>query len=201
MFCSCKDLPVCLHSTWPLKAHRTRQLLWVDFLLHVILFITARGEDLCHSGLLQWCVPVLWLWIMQYSNSLEYNIWLWQHCRNMWHFISSTNSVQNPPTAMLFTAWGPHRDWSVVFMMKFIEKKKNMVGKVEPAPAPHLHTHTYLHLNLQFKTNVSVVVFTGSLYRDRRQQVEDSAKIIQNYHAQGFSPAIPPPQNVTASPE
>lgn len=115
-----------------------------DFLLHVILFITARGEDLCHSGLLQWCVPVLWLWIMQYSNSLEYNIWLWQHCRNMWHFISSTNSVQNPPTAMLFTAWGPHRDWSVVFMMKFIgkkKKKKTWWGKWNQHQHP-TYTHT-----------------------------------------------------------
>lgn len=88
-------------------------------------------------------------------------------------------------------------------MMKFIEKKTwwEKWNHGPSDPAPHLHTHTYLHLNLQFKTNVSVVVFTGSLYRDRRQQTEDSAKIIQNYHAQGFSPAIPPPQNVAASPE
>lgn len=87
-------------------------------------------------------------------------------------------------------------------MMKFIGKKKTWWGKWNQHQHPtYTHTHTYLHLNLQFKTNVSVVVFTGSLYRDRRQQVEDSAKIIQNYHAQGFSPAIPPPQNVTASPE
>lgn len=86
-------------------------------------------------------------------------------------------------------------------MMKFIGKKKKSGESGTSTSTPLTHTHTYLHFNLQFKTNVSVVVFTGSLYRDRRQQVEDSAKIIQNYHAQGFSPAIPPPQNVTASPE
>lgn len=86
-------------------------------------------------------------------------------------------------------------------MMKFIGKKKHGGESGTSTSTPLTHTHTYLHFNLQFKTNVSVVVFTGSLYRDRRHQVEDSAKIIQNYHAQGFSPAIPPPQNVTASPE
>lgn len=62
-------------------------LQWGDFLLHITLFFTGRGENLCHAGLLPWWLPVLCSWIMQHSGSLDYNAWQWQWCRNSEYFI------------------------------------------------------------------------------------------------------------------